>query len=97
MTRAARLTRTATGIVIGSAWTPPPPRMGSQAERIQQVLLQRPRAPSASDYLAAALALLVLRIANAWRESDLVALYMAHRRKGSGRCKSVRGALRCWL
>lgn len=95
MTRAARLTTTRTGIVIGGAWTPAPAHLGTQAERIQQVLLHQPRAPGASDYLAAALALLVLRINAAWQDSDLIALYMAHRRKGAGRWQSVRGALRC--
>jgi hypothetical protein len=95
MTRAARLTTTRTGLVIGGAWTPPPARMGSQAERIQQVLLHRPRAPGASDYLAAALALLVLRITAAWQDSDLLALYRLHRMRGAGRWQSVRGALHC--
>jgi hypothetical protein len=95
MTRAARLTTTRSGLQIGVAYVAPPPRMGAQAERIQQVLLHQPRAPGASDYLAAALALLVLRVNAAWQDSDLIALYMAHRRKGAGRWQSVRGALRC--
>jgi hypothetical protein len=95
MTRAARLTKTRTGIVIGGAWTPPPACLGAQAERIQQVLLHQPRPPGITDYLAAALALLCLRIADAWRDSDLIALYRVHRRKGVGRWQSLRGALRC--
>lgn len=95
--RAARLTTTRTGIVIGGAWTPPPARLGSQGERIQQVLLQQRRAPGVTDYLGAAAALPVLRIAAAFRDSDLIALYLAHRRKGAGRLTSARGALRCWI
>lgn len=97
MTRAARLTTTRTGLQIGVAYVAPPPRMGSQAERIQHLLLHRPRAPGAGDYLAAAIALVCLHIADACRESDLIALYRAFRRKGAGRFASLRGALRCWL
>lgn len=95
MTRAARLTKTSTGIVIGSAWTPPPARMGSHAERIQSALLSQPGTRTTGDYLAAALALQVLRIADAWLECNLVALYRMFRRKGAGRIQSAIGALRC--
>lgn len=36
------LTTTPTGIKIGCAYQPPPPRMGSEAERIQSALLAKP-------------------------------------------------------
>ena len=36
------LTTTRTGIKIGAAYQPPPPGMGSEAERVQSALLARP-------------------------------------------------------
>jgi hypothetical protein len=39
--RKAKLVRTRTGIVIGSAYVPPPPRPNEDAERIQAILLHR--------------------------------------------------------
>lgn len=96
MTRAARLTKTATGIVIGGAWTPPPARMGSHAERIQSALLSQPGTRTTGDYLAAALALQVLRIAEVFGEITVVALFRRHRELGYGRIQSAIGALRCW-
>lgn len=38
--RAASLTVTRTGIVIGGAYVPPPQRLGSHAEAIQAALLE---------------------------------------------------------
>lgn len=102
MTRAARLTTTRAtsrggAITIGAAYIAPPARLGSQAERIQHLLLMRPRPPGAADYLAAALALLVLRAQTAWRDSDLCALIRRHRRLGYSRRQSIARAIRCWL
>lgn len=49
-------TVTITGIVIGGAYQPPATPMGSEAERIQSLLLEPQRRPVSIDWIVAAIA-----------------------------------------
>jgi hypothetical protein len=61
--RVAKLVRTRTGIVIGGAYVPPPPRPSEDAERIQAALLHRDqvrRTGRIADAVIVALGVLLL-------------------------------------
>lgn len=95
--RAERFKVTKKGIIIGSAYTPPPALPGSHAEAIQAALLTTPRRPMRHEAAMAAAARLFIAAVDAWHDSTFLALYRWHRRQRFGPITSLRLSVQCLL